>query len=218
MSDIDETKYPNFTLDYSNQQASDQYPSGYIIAQSPDADSTAKVGTTIKLTVSTGPETNTMKKSAAEIRTVSEAESALPALEQLEQVKSASVRQRDLGTGIVSCQVVLPEGLFYEVLSGETGFPLASDAALLRLLRELAGVRREYDRVAGALEQVKATGYGVVLPTAEQMKLEPPQIVRKNGSCAVRLHASAPSIHLMLTRNGFTMRPESRKTRRNTAR
>jgi serine/threonine-protein kinase len=55
-----ETKYPNFTLDYSNQQASDQYPSGYIIAQSPDADSTAKVGTTIKLTVSTGPETNTM--------------------------------------------------------------------------------------------------------------------------------------------------------------
>jgi stage IV sporulation protein A len=138
-----------------------------------------------------------MKKSAAEVRTVSEAESALPALEQLEQVKSASVRQRDLGTGIVSCQVVLPEGLFYEVLSGETGFPLASDAALLRLLRELAGVRREYDRVAGALEQVKATGYGVVLPTAEQMKLEPPQIVRKNGSCAVRLHASAPSIHLM---------------------
>jgi beta-lactam-binding protein with PASTA domain len=60
MSDIDETKYPNFALDYSNQQASDQYPSGYIIAQSPDADSTAKVGTTIKLTVSTGPETNTM--------------------------------------------------------------------------------------------------------------------------------------------------------------
>ena len=60
MSEIDETKYPNFTLDYSNQQPSDQYPSGYIIAQSPDPDTTVKVGTTIKLTVSTGPQTNTM--------------------------------------------------------------------------------------------------------------------------------------------------------------
>ena len=35
------------------------------------------------------------------------------------------------------------------------------------------------------------------MPTADQMHLEPPQIVRRNGSCAVRLHASAPSIHLM---------------------
>jgi len=138
-----------------------------------------------------------MKKCASEVKTVSEAENALPALEELEEVQSAAVRQLDLGTGIVSCELLLPEGLFYEVLSGETGFPLDSDAGLLELLRQLAQIKREYDRVSGALEQVRATGYGIVMPTADQMHLEPPQIVRRNGSCAVRLHASAPSIHLM---------------------
>ena len=104
-----------------------------------------------------------MKKCASEVKTVSEAENALPALEELEEVQSAAVRQLDLGTGIVSCELLLPEGLFYEVLSGETGFPLDSDAGLLELLRQLAQIKREYDRVSGALEQVRATGYGIVM-------------------------------------------------------
>ena len=47
------------------------------------------------------------------------------------------------------------------------------------------------------MEQVRATGYGIVMPTSEEMKLEVPQIVKKNGSYAVRLRASAPSIHMM---------------------
>ena len=103
----------------------------------------------------------------------------------------------DLGAGIVDCALDFPEQLFYQVLSEQSGFEIPDDAQLMQLLRELSQTKREYDKVAAALEQVNATGYGVVMPSPEQMHLEVPQIIHKNGSYAIRLKASAPSIHMM---------------------
>ena len=71
------------------------------------------------------------------------------------------------------------------------------DAELLKLLSELSDIRREYDKISSALASVKATGYGVVMPTAEEMKLEKPEILKRGGSYGVRLKAGAPSIHMM---------------------
>jgi beta-lactam-binding protein with PASTA domain len=57
---IDRAKYPNFTIEASQWKTSDTYPYGYVMDQTPEADTTAKVGTTIELTVSNGTETNKM--------------------------------------------------------------------------------------------------------------------------------------------------------------
>ena len=44
---------------------------------------------------------------------------------------------------------------------------------------------------------MEATGYGIVMPTMDQLRLEEPEIVRQGGKYGVRLRASAPSIHMM---------------------
>ena len=62
---------------------------------------------------------------------------------------------------------------------------------------ELAKVKQEYDKISDALTAVKATGYGVVQPSAEEMKLEKPEIIRKGGTFGVKLKAGAPSIHMV---------------------
>lgn len=138
-----------------------------------------------------------MRREAAGVSRLSEAEPAMRRLTELEQVAEFRVRSADLGTGVMSCVLTFPEKLFYDVLSEESGFPVQNDAELLSLLESLAAAKREYDKVASALDQVRATGYGIVMPSAEEMRLEVPQIVRKNGSYAVRLQASAPSIHML---------------------
>ena len=46
---------------------------------------------------------------------------------------------------------------------------MRTDAELLRLLSELSDVKREYDKISAALASVRATGYGVVMPTAQEM-------------------------------------------------
>ena len=62
---------------------------------------------------------------------------------------------------------------------------------------ELAKAKRESEKVRSALEQVEATGYGIVMPAVDELRLEQPRIVRQGASYGVRLEASAPSIQMM---------------------
>ena len=134
---------------------------------------------------------------ASKLTSLSEAESVMGSLRELDPVDAFRVREVDLGTGTVTCELHLPETLFYEELSKQAGVEIADDEALMQMLRELSQTKKLYDKVQTALEQVKATGYGIVMPGAEELKLEKPEIIRKNGNYAVRLRASAPSIHMM---------------------
>ena len=61
----------------------------------------------------------------------------------------------------------------------------------------VVAIQKEYMRVKDALDEVEATGYGIVMPAIEELTLEEPEIVKQGGRYGVRLRASAPSIHLM---------------------
>ena len=134
---------------------------------------------------------------AEEITGLATVEPTLSKLKELEQVLDFTVRGVDLSTGVVSCALTFPETLFYEILSGKAGLEIQNDAQLLNLLTELAQIKTEYDKISDALSQVKATGYGVVMPNAGEMKLEKPEIVKKGGAFGVKLKAGAPSIHMI---------------------
>jgi len=134
---------------------------------------------------------------AQEISTLAQAEITLGKLRELENVVDYSLRKVDLGTGIVSCAITLPEALFYEILSSRAGCSIKSDGQLLELLTELSRVKQEYDQIADALASVQATGYGIVMPSAQQMHLHKPEVVRKGSTFGVKLRADAPSIHMI---------------------
>jgi len=57
--------------------------------------------------------------------------------------------------------------------------------------------KKEYDRLKGALDEVEATGYGIVMPTIDELTLEEPEIMKQGGKYGVKLCASAPSIHML---------------------
>ena len=134
---------------------------------------------------------------AEEIMSLAQAQPTLSQLTQLEQVLDFSVRKIDLGSGTVICALTFPEKLFYEILSNRAGLPIENDAQLLALLTQLSQIKKEYDKISDALSSVNATGYGIVMPTAEEMTLETPEILRKNGAFGVKLKAGAPSIHMI---------------------
>lgn len=134
---------------------------------------------------------------AGEIGSLAEAETSLSKLRELEAVCDFSIRDVDLAAGAVSCAMNFPEALFYEILSTKAGMDIKNDAQLLTLLTELSRIKGEYDQISDALSSVKATGYGVVMPAASEMKLETPEILRKGGAYGVKLKAGAPSIHMI---------------------
>lgn len=134
---------------------------------------------------------------AEQISALGQAQASLSTLKDLEQVLDFSIRDIDLATGSVSCALSFPETLFYEILSAKAGMPIENDAQLLSLLTELSQVKQEYDKISDALSSVKATGYGIVMPTAEEMTLQQPELLRKGGAFGVKLKAGAPSIHMI---------------------
>lgn len=134
---------------------------------------------------------------AQQISSLAQAETTLAQLKELEQVLDFSIRSIDLASGTVVCALGFPESLFYEILSNRTGMPIQNDAQLLKLLTELSAIKQEYDKISDALSSVKATGYGIVMPSTEEMTLEKPELLRKNGTFGVQLRAGAPSIHMI---------------------
>ena len=116
---------------------------------------------------------------------------------QCEYLKESRIRSMQLATGQVTLELSLQPDIFYQVLGETTGLEICDEASLMPCIISLAKAKREYEKIRSAIEQVEATGYGIVMPTINELHLEEPEIVRQGGRYGVRLKASAPSIHLL---------------------
>lgn len=127
----------------------------------------------------------------------------LKLLENCPQVKEIRVGAIDLGGGSVKVTAVMEAKLFYQVLGEVSGLRVDGEEELLPLMTELAHMKKEYEKIRGAMEEVQATGYGIVMPSLEELRLEEPEIIRQGGRYGVRLKASAPSIHIQSIKKKF---------------
>lgn len=148
-----------------------------------------------------------IRAAAKDVRLVREAAEAAEAMADCPHIVSAAATAIDLGKGAVTITAELDNSLFYKILGEATGIELESESDLMPLLMELNSIKRKYDRIAPALEEVEATGYGIVMPELEELSLEEPKIIKQGGKYGVKLKASAPSIHMMKANINTTVSP-----------
>ncbi|MEG0547098.1 MAG: stage IV sporulation protein A [Oscillospiraceae bacterium] len=118
-------------------------------------------------------------------------------LKNCEYIKDASISSMNLGIGSADVSVKLSGDLFYKILSEKTGVTVDSEQDLIKCVSDLSKVKKEYDRLKFALDEVEATGYGIVMPSIDELTLNEPEIVKQGGRYGVKLSASAPSIHML---------------------
>ena len=114
-------------------------------------------------------------------------------------ISGAEFESSNIGSGYVEIRISMPRKLYYETLSAESGFEINDDRDLISILSSVSSMKNKYERVQDALEEVERTGYGIVMPGFDEMKLEEPQVVRQGGRYGVKLKAGAPSIHMIKT-------------------
>lgn len=114
-----------------------------------------------------------------------------------EYVDNAKMTSIELGSGKAAIAVTINPGLFYKVLGETTGLEIDGEASLMSCMVEMAAVKKKYDKIKNALDEVEATGYGIVMPTIDEMTLDEPEIIRQSGRYGIRLRAQAPSIHML---------------------
>ncbi len=140
----------------------------------------------------------TVRKGASELNRIRDAESFVDAVESCDVISRGEIVNIDLASGDINVSFEMPREIFYSTLSSQSGFVIKDDGDLLGLLTDLSEIRTDYDKIRSALEDVREKGYGIVLPTVEEMKLQEPEIVRQGGRYGVKLKASAPSIHMIM--------------------
>ena len=138
-----------------------------------------------------------IKESAQKVEKIRQVQEAIQNVTECEYINFARLANLDLGKGNATIEIGIDTSLFYKVLSEQTDIGITDECALLNCIKDLSQKQKEFDKIAQAYEQVKETGYGIVLPTIEELSLEEPKIIKQGGKYGIRLNASAPSIHMM---------------------
>lgn len=140
---------------------------------------------------------DSVKKSAENIIKMRDSKHFAESMMKHGCVAGCSTENVDLTKGCVEIRCDVDVDLFYSVLSEKTGLKIENEQELLNKLIEFTKAKKEFDRFSEALKEVESTGYGIVMPTMDELSLEEPEIMRQGGRYGVRLKASAPSIHML---------------------
>ena len=114
-----------------------------------------------------------------------------------EYVKGVSLEQVNLADGVVKARMDIREQYYYQVMSELTGVSITGEYQLIHTLKELAGMRNEYVKEQRAIESVRGTGYGVVIPEKNEITLEDPVVIRQGSKFGVKIKSASPSIHMI---------------------
>ena len=134
---------------------------------------------------------------SAGLKKVCEVKDFAEKLSDCENICYCNIEKNDLGCGSASVTADIDRRLFYDVLKESTGVEINNEQQLMKEIIEFSRIKKEYYRFKNALDEVEATGYGIVMPEIDELTLEEPEIVKQGGRYGVRLRASAPSVHMM---------------------
>ena len=103
------------------------------------------------------------------------------------------------GDGTAEFSIPIAKEEYYKILSEMCGVEIENEKALFSLIGELSGMREKYKKIESALADVEEKGYGIVMPTLSEMKLEEPTLVKQTSGYGVKVTAHADSIHMIKT-------------------
>lgn len=129
------------------------------------------------------------------------------ALEEIEGFEKPRMRNLLPGEGKIELELDPASGMFYAILGEECGCEIRDEAHLIQSIKSFVHAKREYDRIASALDTAEATGYGMVPPAMDEMTLEMPEIVQHGGRFGVKLKAQASGLHIIKVDIGAEVSP-----------
>ena len=116
---------------------------------------------------------------------------------QGDYIRRCMVESIDMADGCVRVVLDMDDRYYYEMLSDLVGEPVSGEYQLMRILKEMAVMKKEYSRVLDAMQAVRTKGYGVVLPQRDEISLERPEVIRHGNKYGVKIKAESPSLHFI---------------------
>ena len=138
-----------------------------------------------------------IKNAFSNISILKEIDTGISNLQNTEIIDKTVLENINLGTGQTTITLQPYDELFYKILSEISGVNISNEADMFNIITELAKTKKAYDKIAYALEEVNAKGYGIVTPSIDELILDEPTMVKQGSRFGVKLRAKAPSIHMI---------------------
>lgn len=114
-----------------------------------------------------------------------------------EFINKVKLEKVDMATGIVTLRIDVDDKYYYENISELTGVEISGEYQLIAMIKELANMRKEYNKVSDAMNTVRQKGYSVVTPDLDEIVLEEPSLIKHGNKYGVKIKAQSPSIHMI---------------------
>ncbi|HHU31894.1 MAG: stage IV sporulation protein A [Zhaonellaceae bacterium] len=138
-----------------------------------------------------------VRNAVDEVARLRDIDNVIETLSTYENIERTTLKHVDLGKGSTTIEMTSKEGLFYKILEELTGYKIDGDDTILKLMQELSMIKKDYDKIEYGLQEVRNTGFGMVLPSIDEMVLEEPELIKQGRGFGVKLKATAPSYHFI---------------------
>lgn len=138
-----------------------------------------------------------LKSGTAQLDKMKDAEKLIDCYQNCDYLQDAKVDSLEMGNGTVTYTLVPKENLYFECLGEQAQTDISDEYSLMRFVCEASFAKAQYERIKDALGQADATGYGVVYPQLNNIKLDEPQMVKQGSIYGVKMGATAPSYHIV---------------------
>ena len=138
-----------------------------------------------------------IKDAFTSVSVLKQIDNCISTIQSTDIIDKTIVDEINLGNGNISISIILKNNLFYQILTEMTGVNVTNEGELFATMTNLAYIKKEYDKIAYALQEVKAKGYGIVTPSMDELILDEPEMVKQGSRFGVKLKAKAPSIHMI---------------------
>ena len=107
--------------------------------------------------------------------------------------------ESDAGTGCASFELPYSREVYFKTLSEECQINISNEAELFSHLSALTAMKRDYDKIKSALYDVRERGWGIVMPTKDELSITEPELVRQGAQYGIKIGAVAEAIHMVKT-------------------
>ncbi len=110
-------------------------------------------------------------------------------------------------TGKATLKVLCDDTLYEEIVDNALGCKVTNRGEFISILEEYRKSYNEYKNIKSAVESVNKTGYGIVVPQTNEMKLEKPIVSKQGGRYGIKLKAVCSTIHMIKVDIDSTFEP-----------
>lgn len=140
---------------------------------------------------------NTIEEAMGNARTIRDVNTINDVIKNNEYIANSSLSNVDTGTGVVTVQMEVKDGLYETILKELVGCEISDKAQLIAVLTEFVKAKREYQLIGSALQMAETTGYGFSNASLETMKIEKPTATKSGNRYGVKIKAVASTYHII---------------------